>query len=208
MNGVKTALLVLSLFFMVRGAAADTIHLKNGRTIRAETVRIEDGQVVYRKFGAVVRYPLDQVAGIEKGPGPVEAAPPPASRSEKDGILGSVRSFLTPDPGAANRRERGTSGEPMTIQSLIRRLEHVDPLILIGIFAAPPVLVWLLGFAVNQYRARKNPWRYLYSVFVYLVSAPGMLSCVLLAYGLFFLRQNLLEVNVFVYFLQIGRAHV
>lgn len=91
----------------------------------------------------------------------------------------------------------------MTIQSLIKRLEYVDPMILIGAFAAPPLLVWLMGIFIGQDRARRNPWRYLYSLFVYLVSVPGMLSCVLIAYGLFFLRQNLLQVNVFVYYLPI-----
>jgi hypothetical protein len=212
-NRLKTILLVIGLMFMVRDADADTIYLKNGRTIRAENVRVEGNQVTYRKYGAVVRYPVDQVARIERGPGPVEPVPSretdasPTRESgpggEGKGLMESVRSYFTPDPRTSSERYRRTGGGPVTIQSLIRRLESVPPPVLTGIFAAPVLLVWLMGVFISQGRARKNPWRYLYSVFVYLVSAPGMLACVLIAYSLFFLRQNLLQVNVFVYFLPI-----
>jgi hypothetical protein len=239
MNGSKTALLVPSLFFLVlfflnffflvQGAAADTIYLKNGRTISAEKVWVEGDQVHYTKFGAVVKYPADQVARIEKGPAPVEAVPspepaptvsepmgraddPPPRRepsaetpgpaADGEGVMESVRSFFTPDPSDTHRRRKG-AGDPMTIQSLIKRLEYVSPLTLTGVFAAPPLLVWLMGFFIGQYRAKRNPWRYLYSIFVYLVSVPGILASVLIAYSLFFLRRNLLEVNIFVYYLPI-----
>ncbi len=222
MKGSKTALLVPSLFFLVlffliQGATADTIYLKNGRTISAEKVWVEGDQVHYTKFGAVVRYPADGVARIEKGPAPVEAVPspepppigraddPPSRRdpsAEGEGVMETVRSFFTPNPSAPDRRRRA-SGEPMTIQSLIKQLEYVSPLLLTGVFAAPPLLVLLMGFFIGQYRAKRNPWRYLYSVFVYLVSVPGILSSVLIAYSLFFLGRNLLEVNIFVYYLPI-----
>ncbi len=48
-----------------------------------------------------------------------------------------------------------------------------------------------------------SPWQYIYSFFVYSVCIPGMFACVLTSYSLFFIRQNLLNVNIFIYFLPI-----
>ncbi len=226
MNLPKTVLLLLSVLFIAQGAAGDTIYLKDGRTIRAEKVRVEDGQVTYRKYGAVVKVSSEQVARIERNSAPLEAAPSPEpsptlpepkgrddgpsprrgtsaeTPTDGEGVLEAVRALFTPDPSAPARRRRA-SGDPMTIQSLIKRLEYVQPMVLLGVFAAPPLLVWLMGFFIGQFRAKKNPWRYLYSFFVYVVAVPGILSSVLVAYSLFFLRQNLLHVNIFVYYLPI-----
>jgi hypothetical protein len=43
-------------------------------------------------------------------------------------------------------------------------------------------------------------WRYFYSVIVYVTCIPGILAVVLTAYALFFTRENLLDVNLIVYF--------
>ncbi len=91
----------------------------------------------------------------------------------------------------------------MTIQELILRLKQIHPLYLLAGYLLPPLLVWLMGFGINQFNGLRSPWKYLYSAFVYLVCIPGILAGVLTAYSIFFIRENLLTVNVFVYFLPI-----
>lgn len=88
----------------------------------------------------------------------------------------------------------------MTIESLIGEIGQIDIWILLAIFLAPPVLVWILRMLHGRGNGGNSPWNYIYSVLVYLVCVPGMFSCVLTAYAMFFVRQNLLEVNFFIYF--------
>lgn len=92
----------------------------------------------------------------------------------------------------------------MTLQELINRIGQVDPWILLAIFAAPPLLAWIMSKCHRYGSAGRNPWRFLYAGLVYLVCIPGLLAGVLIAYGVFFLRQNLLQVNLFVYFLPLA----
>lgn len=89
----------------------------------------------------------------------------------------------------------------MTLQEVINRIGQIDPWILLAIFAAPPLLAWVLRYGHRDGHGGRTPWRFLYAALVYLVCIPGLLSAVLVAYGVFFLRQNLLHVNLFVYFL-------
>jgi len=67
------------------------------------------------------------------------------------------------------------------------------------------ILIPLTSFLVGKMHPRKekivSPLRYVYSFLVYLTCVPGMLSAVVTAYSLFFLRANLLEVNFLIYFL-------
>jgi hypothetical protein len=91
----------------------------------------------------------------------------------------------------------------MTIESLIGEIGQIDIWILLVIFLAPPVLVWILRMLHGRGNGGNSPWNYMYSVLVYLVCVPGMFSCVLTAYSMFFVRQNLLEVNFFIYFFPI-----
>jgi hypothetical protein len=49
-----------------------------------------------------------------------------------------------------------------------------------------------------------SPHKYIYAVLVYLSCVPGIFSSVIVAYSLFFLRSNLLEVNLLIYFLPIA----
>jgi hypothetical protein len=88
----------------------------------------------------------------------------------------------------------------VTIRDLIDFLGQ-HPLILLAIFAAPPLLALVLGRLLGRERAGETPWKYVFAVLVYLVCIPGMLAAVLTAYTLFFTRENLLDVNVLVYLL-------
>jgi hypothetical protein len=88
----------------------------------------------------------------------------------------------------------------MTIESLIQNISDIETWILLIWFSAPPVAVWIIGRVRGREHGAAPPWNYVYSFFVYLVCIPGMFSCVLTGYAMFFVRQNLLLVNFFVYF--------
>ena len=62
-------------------------------------------------------------------------------------------------------------------------------------------IVSLLGLLFLKRDNFKNPLDYLYSVIIYAVTIPGLLSVILILYGFFFLKINLLQVNVLAYFL-------
>ena len=73
----------------------------------------------------------------------------------------------------------------------------------VGMFVLPPVLAWALGLIHGPGKGAGSPWKYLYSVLVYVVCVPGMFAAVITAYSLFFSRENLLDVNPLIYFLPI-----
>jgi hypothetical protein len=77
------------------------------------------------------------------------------------------------------------------------------PILLVVLFLLPPIVVWLMRFLHPRDGGGKAPWRYVYSVLVYLACVPGMLAAVVTAYMLFFTRENLLDVNLLVYFLPV-----
>ncbi|MBQ49524.1 MAG: hypothetical protein CMP10_19245 [Zetaproteobacteria bacterium] len=66
-----------------------------------------------------------------------------------------------------------------------------------------PLLAWVLGFWAKK--GDKGHWLiYVYACLIYLVCLPGILAVVLTAYHLFFLKANLLQVNILVYFAPIA----
>ncbi len=86
----------------------------------------------------------------------------------------------------------------MTLQDIINWFGNHPKLILnyfIGF-----IIVSLLGLLFFKPQHFKNPLKYFYSIIVYGVAIPGLLSVVLLIYGFFFLRLNLLNVDVLSYF--------
>jgi len=90
----------------------------------------------------------------------------------------------------------------MTIYNLINLANgHLAALVLF--FVVPPVIAWICGAVHGRGNGGNAPWKYVYSVLVYLVCIPGLLACVLTGYQLFFQRADLLNVNIAVYFLPI-----
>jgi hypothetical protein len=88
----------------------------------------------------------------------------------------------------------------------IRELIHVadrQPAILAGSFVAIPMLAWLCGRLHKPGAGGNAPFKYVYSVLVYLACLPGIFAGVLTAYALFFSRENLLDVNLLIYLLPI-----
>ena len=62
---------------------------------------------------------------------------------------------------------------------------------------------WLTGVIHGENNGRNSPWKYFYTILVYLACIPGVLSAVLTGYIIFFTRENLLDTNVLVHFIPI-----
>jgi hypothetical protein len=75
------------------------------------------------------------------------------------------------------------------------------PWLLVAGFALPPLAVWVVGLLHGRGKGLESPWRYLYALLTYLVCVPGMMAAVLVAYTLFFTRENLLDAPLLVYLL-------
>jgi hypothetical protein len=72
------ALLIASGLIAADGVGADTIYLVNGRVIHTESVRIEDGNVIFRQYGGSVSIPRASVLRIERD----ATSSPPARRAQ------------------------------------------------------------------------------------------------------------------------------
>ncbi len=90
----------------------------------------------------------------------------------------------------------------MTLRELIDLIGGHPLRLLLG-FTALPLLAWVFGRLHGRGQGGGAPWRYLYSILVYLACIPGMLSAVLTAYALFFTHENLLDLNALVFLLPI-----
>jgi len=90
----------------------------------------------------------------------------------------------------------------MTINDLIK-LANGHLLALLIFFVVPPIIAWLCGKIHGRGNGATSPWRYIYSVLVYLVCIPGLFASVLTGYQLFFQRGDLMNVNLAIYFLPI-----
>jgi hypothetical protein len=75
--------------------------------------------------------------------------------------------------------------------------------VLLGLFFVPPVAAGLCALAHGRGHGGDAPWKYIYSVLVYLACVPGTFAAVLTGYALFFTHENLLDANPLVYFLPI-----
>jgi hypothetical protein len=66
-----------------------------------------------------------------------------------------------------------------------------------------PLAAFLWSLVQGKREGGQAPWKYGYSVLVYLACIPGVFAAVLVCYALFFTRQSLLNVNALAYFLPI-----
>jgi len=90
----------------------------------------------------------------------------------------------------------------MSIQELIQQSTQYSQW-LIAYFAMLPIFALALGFMHRDGKGSDAPWKYVYSVLIYLSAFPGMCAVALIGYQLFFLKGNLLDVNAAVYFLPV-----
>lgn len=91
----------------------------------------------------------------------------------------------------------------MTLRELID-LAGRQPWALLIVFLLPPAVAWLCGVGPGRNNGGRPPWKYIYSVLVYLVCVPGLFAAIITAYSLFFRNENLLDVNLLVYFLPVA----
>ena len=89
-----------------------------------------------------------------------------------------------------------------SVQDLLDQLGKY-PWFVIGFFVLPPALAWLMAQFNVPRQGPLTVLDYGYSVLIYLVGIPGTVSAVLIAYALFMVRQNLLDVNFLIYFLPV-----
>jgi len=90
----------------------------------------------------------------------------------------------------------------MTIHDFISVLGKY-PWLISGIFAAIPLFTFIYGRIHSKGYGHSSPHKYIYSFIVYLISIPAIFSIMLTLYSLFFVKKNLLHVNVLVYFFPI-----
>ena len=90
----------------------------------------------------------------------------------------------------------------MTLNDIIG-ITGNNPLILLLIFTIIPGIAFVLPMIHRRTIMAMSPWRYVYTVLIYLVAFPGILSFDLVGYALFFTKSNLMNVNILVYFLPI-----
>ena len=88
----------------------------------------------------------------------------------------------------------------MTIRELTQ-LAGQHPWVLVAIFVALPLIAFLLGRVHAPDRGGAFPWKYFYSVLVYLACVPGMFAAILTGYAFFVTKENLQDVNLLVYVL-------
>lgn len=89
----------------------------------------------------------------------------------------------------------------MTVQDLINNITSNSEFILnyyIGL-----LVVSLLGMLFVNSNNFKAPINYLYSILIYLIAIPGTLAIILLTYNFFYLKSNLMQLEVVVYYLPI-----
>lgn len=86
----------------------------------------------------------------------------------------------------------------MSINDLLRALGKYKYFILIY-FAAIPLFAYLAGLIDKRQKAMDS----FYSILIYMSAIPGMVSATLIFYTMFIVKKNLLNVNLFIYFLPV-----
>jgi hypothetical protein len=90
----------------------------------------------------------------------------------------------------------------MTIEDLFGFLDS-NPLILALYFAVIPLIAILLPLFHGKANAVKDPYRYIYSVLMYLSSVPGLSILFILVYLVLFQNANILKLSLVSFFLPV-----
>lgn len=88
----------------------------------------------------------------------------------------------------------------MSVQQFINFLSQHSLYIIIYFVA---VFILAFGLSIHHKKSPTKLKSQLLSTLVFLVSIPGIMATIIIFYSLFFIRQNLLEVNMVLYFLPI-----
>jgi hypothetical protein len=90
----------------------------------------------------------------------------------------------------------------MTIRELLIGIGNY-PKLLICLFTLLPISAVALGRIHARHEGGTAPWKFIYAIIVFAVCIPGIAAVVLTGYELFFSRENLLDLNLIVYYLPI-----
>jgi len=83
----------------------------------------------------------------------------------------------------------------MTLLELFELLGD-NPSIILGYFLLVPFTAFL-AYLLGKDEGHMSPWKYLYSVLVYMVSIPGLFAVILNIYLFLFERRPILETDVY-----------
>lgn len=61
----------------------------------------------------------------------------------------------------------------------------------------PPLLTFFASLFHGDEEGNEWPWKYLYSLIIFTVFIPGIFSLALIGYAMFFIAENLLDMNIF-----------
>ncbi|MCA0235335.1 MAG: hypothetical protein LCH81_03025 [Bacteroidetes bacterium] len=89
----------------------------------------------------------------------------------------------------------------MTLREFFDYLSQ-QPFVVLAYFIGIPLTALLAG-VMGRGEGNQSPWKYLYSVLIYLVCVPGIFSVALSVYFFLFERGSLMDANVFVHILPI-----
>lgn len=89
----------------------------------------------------------------------------------------------------------------MTFQDILQQLNKYPSFVLGYYFFI--ALLLLTGYFVVKPTRFKPPINYLYTILIYLVTIPGLLSILLVLYHIFFLRGNILKLPLLTHFVPI-----
>ena len=90
----------------------------------------------------------------------------------------------------------------MTVSEIIALISN-NPKPFIAYYAIVLAIAIIAALYVNRDNFKK-PFTYLFSVLIYAVSIPGIVSVMMVVYGFFFQRVNFLNVNILAYFVPIA----
>ena len=71
-----------------------------------------------------------------------------------------------------------------------------NPILLLSFFIGIP-LIALLAMLFSNGQGHLSPWKYLYSVLIYLVAIPGIFAITLSVYFFLFERRSIMDTNIF-----------
>ena len=86
----------------------------------------------------------------------------------------------------------------MTVQDFINWFGN-NPNVVLSYFCVI-VMIALLGLLFVNQSNFKSPINYAYTLLIYAVTIPGLLALILLLYSFFFLKTNLLQLDLIAYF--------
>lgn len=88
----------------------------------------------------------------------------------------------------------------MSILDLLTSVSHY-PILVIAAEVAIPLLALILRLIHGPYDGPLPPWKYFYTILIYLASVPGVLVLFFVLYRSVFLHENLLALSIVTYYL-------